>query len=55
MRFLFSAVITVRAAVVQRPRSPVYFTANHPFIYFIRSDNDILFMGRYVGMSDGDE
>lgn len=39
-------IVTTAAIRIEPP--PVYFTANHPFIYLIKSSSGILFMGRYV-------
>lgn len=47
--FIVSAVEMVYAMAMEYSPPPMYFNANHPFIYFIRSNNDILFMGRFVG------
>lgn len=46
---IFLDVGMMRAMAVEYSPPPVYFTADHPFMFFIKSNNDILFMGKYAG------
>lgn len=39
-------IVTTTAVIFEPP--PIYFTADHPFVYLIKSSSGILFMGRYV-------
>jgi serpin B len=45
-----STAVTTKVETASAPQDPIYFSANHPFIYLIRENKTgtILFMGQYL-------
>jgi serpin B len=45
-----STAVTTKGETASAPQDPIYFSANHPFIYLIRENKTgtILFMGQYL-------
>lgn len=45
-----STAVTTKGETASAPQDPIYFSANHPFIYLIRENKSgtILFMGQFL-------
>lgn len=44
--YLFSAVVTLLSAPITPPVQPIKFTADHPFVYYIKYGDILLFAGK---------
>lgn len=44
--FFFSAVLTLLSAPITPPVQPIKFTADHPFVYYIKYGDILLFAGK---------